>query len=508
MPANMAINQKRPSSPYQPKNIKNGEKTRVWRSLNGTGFAHARHQDLESRKAAWLQSLRLGTGVSHPSPYQQTHGSRKTREQVNAALASSSDYLKQQLGFRVNGNDAVAASPRPGTPQYKPKEDMYDEIIELKKTIQLQKHDNDRLKTKLRWNEEENVKKDKIISQLVEEALVMHNGKFTTKGDQVLIKTMKSQQMRSNSQIESLQNDIKDFKLKLKQLKTRCKAAKSKYVEQVQQLQGAIKRQDHEIKLLSGEEVDDNLVDENDMKKSKLATDISTLRQSVVKLTCENTKLKEDCLLVRKDLQTAMLKNDESAADSERELKVCEDKITRLKAAIDRIKKEKSQVFSENNEKSEEIKRLVKNLDESKDEVKVLREEIALLESKVESQKDLISNRSRPTTPVRSRSNSRVEKVEQLRRSNSRTEKVELFRRNKAARTIQHKWKDYKHNEEYEANINVIQSSFRGHLARQQYITDSSQTFKQRAEYADDDVTILQSSMRGHQARSEMLTNY
>ena len=48
-------------------------------------------------------------------------------------MASSSDYLKQQLGFRVNGNDAVAASPRPGTPQYKPKEDMYDEIIELKK---------------------------------------------------------------------------------------------------------------------------------------------------------------------------------------------------------------------------------------------------------------------------------------------------------------------------------------------------------------------------------------
>ena len=41
----------------------------------------------------------------------------------------------------------------------------------------------------------------------------------------------------------------------------------------------------------------------------------------------------------------------------------------------------------------EEIKRLVRNLDESKDEVKVLREEIAMLESKVESQKDLISNR-------------------------------------------------------------------------------------------------------------------
>ena len=73
------------------------------------------------------------TGVSHPSPYQQTHGSRKTREQVNAALASSSDYLKQQLGLNTNGNDSMIASPRPGTPQYKPQEDMYDEIIELKK---------------------------------------------------------------------------------------------------------------------------------------------------------------------------------------------------------------------------------------------------------------------------------------------------------------------------------------------------------------------------------------
>jgi len=494
MPANMAIHQKRPSSPYQTK--KNVEKTRVWRSLNGTGFAHARHQDLESRKAAWLQSLRLGTGVSHPSPYQQTHGSRKTREQVNAALASSSDYLKQQLGLNTNGNDSMIASPRPGTPQYKPQEDMYDEIIELKKTIQLQKHDNDRLKTKLRWNEEENVKKDKLISQLVEEALVMHNGKFTTKGDQVLIKTMKSQQMRSNSQIESLQTDIKDFKIKLKQLKTRCKAAKSKYVEQVQQLQAAIKRQDHEIKLLSGDEVDENLVDDADMKKSKLATDISTLRQSVVKLTCENTKLKEDCLLVRRDLQTAMLNKDENTADNERELKIREDKITRLKTAIDRIKKEKSQVFTENNEKSEEIKRLVKNLDDIKDDVKVLREENALLESKVESQKDHIPNRSRPSTPVRSRSNSRMEKVEE-------------FRRNKAARTIQHKWKDHKQNEEYEANVNVIQSSFRGHLAREKYINDSQQTFKQQGDiYADEDITILQSSMRGHRARSEMLHNY
>merc|ERR1719427_202835 len=94
-------------------------------------------------------------------------------------------------------------------------------------------------------------------------------------------------------------------------------------------------------------------------------------------------------------------------------------------------------------------------------------------------------------------------------RKEKRMEKVEEFRRNKAARTIQHKWKDHKQNEEYEANVNVIQSSFRGHLAREKYINDSQQTFKQQGDiYADEDITILQSSMRGHRARSEMLHNY
>ncbi|KAL7979288.1 hypothetical protein Chor_015312 [Crotalus horridus] len=56
----------------------------------------------------------------------------------------------------------------PGTPDYKEKEDMYDEIIELKKTIQAQKCEADRMKTKLRRVEEDNNRKDKHIEQLLD----------------------------------------------------------------------------------------------------------------------------------------------------------------------------------------------------------------------------------------------------------------------------------------------------------------------------------------------------
>ncbi|KAG8145742.1 hypothetical protein E2320_012228 [Naja naja] len=56
----------------------------------------------------------------------------------------------------------------PGTPDYKEKEDMYDEIIELKKTIQAQKCEADRMKTKLRRVEEDNTRKDKQIERLLE----------------------------------------------------------------------------------------------------------------------------------------------------------------------------------------------------------------------------------------------------------------------------------------------------------------------------------------------------
>uniref|UniRef100_A0A8C2VAX3 IQCE protein n=1 Tax=Chinchilla lanigera TaxID=34839 RepID=A0A8C2VAX3_CHILA len=51
----------------------------------------------------------------------------------------------------------------PGTAVYREKEDMYDEIIELKKSLHTQKSDVDLMRTKLRRMEEENTRKDRQI---------------------------------------------------------------------------------------------------------------------------------------------------------------------------------------------------------------------------------------------------------------------------------------------------------------------------------------------------------
>ena len=66
-----------------------------------------------------------------------------TQTSVNLALASSSEYIKQQLGLptsarttskrRNSDGGLVVGTPRSGTPSYKSQEEMYDEIIELKK---------------------------------------------------------------------------------------------------------------------------------------------------------------------------------------------------------------------------------------------------------------------------------------------------------------------------------------------------------------------------------------
>ncbi|XP_028303968.1 IQ domain-containing protein E isoform X1 [Gouania willdenowi] len=54
------------------------------------------------------------------------------------------------------------------TSDYREKEDMYDEIIHLKKNLQVQKSDNRQMKVKVRRLEEENAKREKQIEELLD----------------------------------------------------------------------------------------------------------------------------------------------------------------------------------------------------------------------------------------------------------------------------------------------------------------------------------------------------
>ncbi|XP_038568819.1 IQ domain-containing protein E [Micropterus salmoides] len=92
---------------------------------------------------------------------------------VSQTLRSESDVtpelLQQTLSTRKHkllhsGSNGFTF----GTGDHREKEDMYDEIIRLKKSLQAQKSDNQQMKAKLRRLEEENSKREKQIEELLD----------------------------------------------------------------------------------------------------------------------------------------------------------------------------------------------------------------------------------------------------------------------------------------------------------------------------------------------------
>ncbi len=61
---------------------------------------------------------------------------------------------------------------------------------------------------------------------------------------------------------------------------------------------------------------DDDEADMKDLKRSRFATDIKTLRASIVKTTQANCALKEDNQLLRKDLERALSSQDEANGEA------------------------------------------------------------------------------------------------------------------------------------------------------------------------------------------------
>ncbi|XP_029315645.1 IQ domain-containing protein E [Cottoperca gobio] len=92
---------------------------------------------------------------------------------VSQTLRSECDVtpelLKQTLSMKkhkqlVSGSNGITLS----TGDYRDKEDMYDEIIRLKKSLQAQKSDHQQMKAKLRRLEEDNAKREKQIEELLD----------------------------------------------------------------------------------------------------------------------------------------------------------------------------------------------------------------------------------------------------------------------------------------------------------------------------------------------------
>ncbi|NXX33419.1 IQCE protein, partial [Nicator chloris] len=155
---------KSPKSPYSSSTQLYPKKAAAWRSLQGTGSACLENAAVQNPRQMWLGFLKQGIRMNHALKSDVDTGHMRAN-----VSSSTPEYLKEALGMKKPKHSRSSSNGYiPGTPDYKEKEDMYDEIIELKKTIQAQKIEGDRMKTKLRRLEEENSRKDKQIEQLLD----------------------------------------------------------------------------------------------------------------------------------------------------------------------------------------------------------------------------------------------------------------------------------------------------------------------------------------------------
>ncbi|KAI3353400.1 hypothetical protein L3Q82_019938, partial [Scortum barcoo] len=123
--------------------------------------------------AAWrLPRASLGDGRGD-APGESGSALLSNGHDVSQTLRSECDVtpelLKQTLSMRkhkhlLSGSNGFNF----GTGDHREKEDMYDEIIRLKKSLQAQKSDNQQMKAKLRRLEEDNAKRAKQIEELLD----------------------------------------------------------------------------------------------------------------------------------------------------------------------------------------------------------------------------------------------------------------------------------------------------------------------------------------------------
>ncbi|XP_014801736.1 PREDICTED: IQ domain-containing protein E isoform X2 [Calidris pugnax] len=275
---------KSPKSPYSSSTQLYPKKAAVWRSLQGTGCARPESTAVKNPRQMWLGSLKQGMSHSLKSDVDMGH----MRTNISS---STPEYLKEALGMKKPKHSRSSSNGYiPGTPNYKEKEDMYDEIIELKKTIQAQKNEGDRMKTKLRRLEEENNRKDKQIEQLLDpsrgsELARALSEKKTDNG--WVVSGLKQKIFKLEQQCKEKDNTINKFQADMKTTNLEeMRLAMETYYEEVHRLQ---------LLLAKSETMRKNTEGRDTQKRLKaLNAAVLRLSRNIKELQNENRRLKED----------------------------------------------------------------------------------------------------------------------------------------------------------------------------------------------------------------------
>uniref|UniRef100_A0A8D0TVF0 IQ domain-containing protein E n=1 Tax=Sus scrofa TaxID=9823 RepID=A0A8D0TVF0_PIG len=272
-----------PKSPYHSK----PRKVASWRALRTPAS-----MPLGSRMSLTPQKLWLGS--SKQGSLTPALKSELTLERAWTHPPSSiPDDLTEALRMkRSNLRRSASHGFVPGTPVYREKEDMYDEIIELKKSLHTQKSDVDLMRTKLRRLEEENSRKDRQIEQLLEPsrgpefvrtlAEKRPDAGWVINGLKQRILKLEQQCKEKDNTINKLQTDMKTTNLE------EMRIAMETYYEEIHRLQTL---------LASSETTGKKPPVEKKIglkRQKKMSSALLSLSRSVQELTEENQSLKED----------------------------------------------------------------------------------------------------------------------------------------------------------------------------------------------------------------------
>ncbi|XP_059935523.1 IQ domain-containing protein E [Mesoplodon densirostris] len=258
--------------------------------------------DSDSETKAKRKSFHRPPPTSPKSPYhskpRKVASWRSLRTAGSVPLGSRMSLTPQKLCLGSTKQGYV-----PGTPVYREKEDMYDEIIELKKSLHMQKSNVNLMRTKLRRLEEENSRKDRQIEQLLDPfrgpdyvrtlAEKRPDTGWVIRGLKQRILKLEQQCKEKDHTIDKLQTDMKTTNLE------EMRIAMETYYQEIHRLQTLLASSETTGKKPP---VEKKIVLK---RQKKMSSALLSLSRSVQELTEENQSLKEDLDHVLSDSPTA-----------------------------------------------------------------------------------------------------------------------------------------------------------------------------------------------------------
>ncbi|KAM7152134.1 IQ domain-containing protein E isoform 2-T2 [Macrochelys suwanniensis] len=519
---------KSPKSPYISSTYLYPKKAAVWRSLKGTGIIHHENPMAKTPRQMWLGSLKQGMSHALKSDFDVAH--------ARTNLSSSTpEYLKEALGMKKPKHARSSSNGYiPGTPDYKEKEDMYDEIIELKKTIQAQKSEGDRMKTKIRRLEEENNRKDRQIEQLLDpsrgsdfsQTLAEKNDtRWVINGLKQKILKLEQQCKEKDNTINKFQTDVKTTHLeemriametyyeeihRLQTLLAKAEAVEKKSLpesresqKQLKVLNAAVLQLSKNIKelqdenkslkadldrVLSSSPASSKTKNYNEWSRQRLVRRISELEKEVHEM--ENNRLQSSANGTSPLLAlppSASVQLDQPATQEPDPLEECE----RLRGLVKKLKGDRSALQNQLASKYLEVKQLQQAKTDLERELQKLQE---MEKEKAEKEETLREEIQRLTHKVRELEAELHEDKRQTADDTMETpnkpsfacfhEGKEDHRKEQAAKLIQSQWKAYRNKKEeiaLDQAAVVIQAAFRGHLARQKLLLSNTLSRKSPA---------------------------